>query len=606
EMLMTVFKGKRNGMAIEKRHLIIAAATFCLTGFAISRAQAQTQVDLRLQSRIVDFSAASSTKPMRVGSALPTTCSAGEAFFLITAAAGQSIYFCTATNIWTLQGGGTSGGSGSGSSTVDIGPALTLSNSATLALGANCSIVAPCHARVGGVSYTYTSSSAIIISSGTPVVRVYISDGSDGSPAGTLKVRSSASSGVTCLNGCVVENSQTDFPGISIPVGMWASSVPGSWDASGQDLRSALNSNPVSLAGTGITITQGPSTSLIAVDPAVVPRKFVGAGPPGAAAGSALGDFYTDTTNLNTYQCFGASTCTAVGSGNWVQVISGSGTPIDTTTVTKKFSGTGVPGNIPTSAVGDFYLDLTNNDTYECFRVAPCNAVAAGNWVRVNSGVGSAAPTFFDGLYAKNNGANYFPLYTATGLPDAATFTWANQPSGATEAVVGSHARHMYLPSPASNTDNLAIRVDSSPLSSTSFTLDAAMVNCFPSGSVNYSTCGIGLTNGSKVISFGWTTIFGGNGVAVIHWSNPATALGFAGLRYVAAVPSMSALRIVLAGGVLTFYISVDGGASYDAFFSESATALFPSASGLSACWVANSNWANGAISTTLLNWKVN
>jgi hypothetical protein len=69
-------------------------------------AGAQTQVDLRTQSKNVDFSAAASTKPFRTGTELPATCSVGEAFFKTDATPGQNLYSCTSTDVWALQSGG--------------------------------------------------------------------------------------------------------------------------------------------------------------------------------------------------------------------------------------------------------------------------------------------------------------------------------------------------------------------------------------------------------------------------------------------------------------------------------------------------------------------
>ena len=70
---------------------------------AVSIAAAQTKIDLRTQGKSVDFSAATSTKPSKTGTAFPATCSIGETFFKIDAAAGANLYGCTATNIWTVQ-----------------------------------------------------------------------------------------------------------------------------------------------------------------------------------------------------------------------------------------------------------------------------------------------------------------------------------------------------------------------------------------------------------------------------------------------------------------------------------------------------------------------
>lgn len=72
----------------------------------------QTQVDLRTQSKTADFSAFSSTRPITTGTSLPATCSTGQMFFLSSATAGQNLYGCTATNTWTVQSGGSGGGTG--------------------------------------------------------------------------------------------------------------------------------------------------------------------------------------------------------------------------------------------------------------------------------------------------------------------------------------------------------------------------------------------------------------------------------------------------------------------------------------------------------------
>lgn len=52
-----------------------------------------------------DASGAASTKPVRVGSEVPATCSAGELFFNSTATPGQNIYLCQPSNVWTQLSG---------------------------------------------------------------------------------------------------------------------------------------------------------------------------------------------------------------------------------------------------------------------------------------------------------------------------------------------------------------------------------------------------------------------------------------------------------------------------------------------------------------------
>ncbi len=65
---------------------------------------AQTKLDLSTQAKNVDFTQASTTKPNKSGASLPGACGVGETFFLTNAAAGQSLYGCTAANTWSAIG----------------------------------------------------------------------------------------------------------------------------------------------------------------------------------------------------------------------------------------------------------------------------------------------------------------------------------------------------------------------------------------------------------------------------------------------------------------------------------------------------------------------
>src|SRR5262245_4644569 len=58
----------------------------------------------------VDFTASGNTAPVKAGTlaARPGNCTTGQMYFATDAAAGQNLYFCTATGTpgtWTLQGG---------------------------------------------------------------------------------------------------------------------------------------------------------------------------------------------------------------------------------------------------------------------------------------------------------------------------------------------------------------------------------------------------------------------------------------------------------------------------------------------------------------------
>ena len=80
------------------------ACRCALAAAGITYAAAQTQVDLRTQTKNVDFSAAPTTKPSKTGTSLPGACSTGETFLKTNASAGQNLYVCTGTNVWSVQG----------------------------------------------------------------------------------------------------------------------------------------------------------------------------------------------------------------------------------------------------------------------------------------------------------------------------------------------------------------------------------------------------------------------------------------------------------------------------------------------------------------------
>ncbi len=88
---------------MEKRLRRVALAGVFVIGMA--PLTAQTKVDLRNQSRNVDFTNAASTKPVKAGTSLPAACVSGELFFHLTAPAGANLYACAASNTWSLETG---------------------------------------------------------------------------------------------------------------------------------------------------------------------------------------------------------------------------------------------------------------------------------------------------------------------------------------------------------------------------------------------------------------------------------------------------------------------------------------------------------------------
>lgn len=209
---------------------------------------AQTQVDLRTQSKTVDFSNAPSTRPVRTGTAIPSLCQTGELFYNLTAPAGQNVYGCTATNIWTLEGGSGGGGSGSGGATMasqlgDLNVSITTPNT-VLTIGANCSAAVPCNVRVGDIVYSFTSSATATIFTGSPVAYVYV-DSSGNRSVGV------ASGTVGCNANCSVTN-VSGFPSGSVALWTWTAAA-GAWVVNdGTDMRAWLGVKANTAAGSAL------------------------------------------------------------------------------------------------------------------------------------------------------------------------------------------------------------------------------------------------------------------------------------------------------------------------------------------------------------------
>jgi len=249
-----------------------------------------TQIDLRLQSRDVDFSGASATKPLRLGTGLPSTCGLGEMYYRLDATAGMNVYGCTATNSWTLEQGPPAASMAS-----QLGDfAVTWTSATTLAIGANCSTTTPCLVRFGALVYSFGSGATATISAGSGLALVYVSS------AGVLTVGSNVTA--SCNSGCVALSGVTAFPVDAIPVFTW-SATNGTWDASGgADQRAFLSSKSVT-AGTGITATEISGKTQLSADTTVIGLRV--AAPATSSVACTAGSWATD--GLYFYLCTGTN-----------------------------------------------------------------------------------------------------------------------------------------------------------------------------------------------------------------------------------------------------------------------------------------------------------
>lgn len=81
----------------------------------------------------------------------------------------------------------------------------------------------------------------------------------------------------------------------------------------------------------------------------------------------------------NLWGCVGSA---GVGGGSWIKFLHGA------TGTVAVWSGSGVPGSFPLSVLGDLYINTAANAAYQCFKATACNAVASGNWQLMGSGGG--------------------------------------------------------------------------------------------------------------------------------------------------------------------------------------------------------------------------
>jgi hypothetical protein len=261
----------------------------------------QTLVDLRTQSKSIDFSALPSTRPVQVGTALPATCQVGQLFFKSDAIAGANLYGCAATNLWSVQsaGSGAGGGSGSGSGASmaaqlgDLQATRTSSN--VLTIGANCSAAAPCNVRFGGTVFTITAGATATVSgSSTGMLFAYVAGN------GMLTVGHNLT--VSC-NGCAAQSGVTSFPPDSVPIATW-SVTNGTLDAAGgQDFRAVLGTKNV-IAGPGVTASDTNGNTVVSVDTSLVGLRVA---PPATSTSTCQAGVWSFDSNYF-YVCVATNT----------------------------------------------------------------------------------------------------------------------------------------------------------------------------------------------------------------------------------------------------------------------------------------------------------
>jgi hypothetical protein len=273
---------------------MLAAKLMMFLLAAMTVAEGQTQVDLAVQSKNVDFSGAISTRPAKAGTVIPPSCNLAEAFFKTNAPAGQNIYGCTSTNTWSKMEG-----VGSASQLGDFAASNT--SAPVQMLGAGCSSATPCKIRIGPVVFTMT----------TPVTGTLTGTSANGtvfwylSSSQVLTAGHNSAATLTCSAGCTVVSGITSLPADATP--LWQTTFTANvWDVinpATMDKRAFLSRNVIA-PGSGVSSASDPTTGVqtLSTDPTIVPRYFTGSGAP-AGSCTAGRDLYTDTSGAHFYFC---------------------------------------------------------------------------------------------------------------------------------------------------------------------------------------------------------------------------------------------------------------------------------------------------------------
>jgi hypothetical protein len=272
-----------------------------LVSFCLQQMWGQTQIDLQAQSKNVDFTTSPTTRPLKSGAVLPSTCTVGEMFFLSSAAAGANLYGCATANTWTLE---SSGGSSVQNASELSDLAASYGSSTVLQIGATCSSTTPCNVRLGSVTFSFTVSTTATISAGSGTAFIYIDSG------GNLTVGHNLT--VVCSSGCVATAGVTAFPSDSVPLFTWTA-TNGTWDTAGGADRRAFQSTTNVSAGTGLLGTAASGRTTLSIDPTLV--GIWSAVPSTSSSPCTQGAWSMDTSYY--YVCVAANSWHRIATTTW-------------------------------------------------------------------------------------------------------------------------------------------------------------------------------------------------------------------------------------------------------------------------------------------------
>jgi hypothetical protein len=509
----------------------------------------QTALDLRTQTRNVDFSGAVATKPSKVGTTLPVTCSIGETFFKTTAVSGQNLYGCTATNSWSLLGGGAS-------SFADIQDCKVTAN------GASITIAAPCGIRAG-TAIRSLGANAVASLSGTVVSgSVFVYWDSMGRLVADENTSATLGCNQFCINGTV-----GGFPWGSTPLATVTFANNSFTQVT--DHRVMLSARNI-VCGTGLICTEDPISGELTVLPdtttSLATKNAVQSGQIIRCISNAAGSAHTCGMNpgLPTYATGMVVEFVATAgslSGPASLNIDGLGAK-----AIKRADGISDPGSNEIAAGQQVALRYDGT----VFRLPKTgDRTQAGTFASLPpcaSGDSGTMYLFTDSLYsaARCNGSAWSYFHDGRAVaPPAGTWNWDNQNQGGAASLDSSRGFHL-LSVPATHTTGYAVRYQTAPGGGYSRTFAVRMRGLWGMDNVGYM---VGFRDSSgqlEGINVGFASSFNANSffIDVRRQTSAATvtASSFDFPRTVLAnLPPALYFRIADDTTNISFGYSVDG-----------------------------------------------
>lgn len=359
---------------------------FLLTAAPFAGAQ-PTQLNLARESKNVDFSNASSTKPAATGPVIPATCSVGDVFFRTNAVPGQNLYGCTATNLWSqLGGGGSSSGGGAGMAS-QLGDFAYTASGTVATIGANCSASTPCVYRFGAISAAVKAPATATISGTAANDTAYVYLSINNTPA--ITVGYAGAETITC-SACSAAPGITGFPSDGTAIPLYTIAIAGNAWAGSESESRAIYSKEFIEPDQGIVVSPNPVNGAVTVqiDSTVVPRYFTGSGAPSINCTQGR-DFYTDTGVGNSqFGCSSTNTWSKLSETIPVTFTAGAG--VTSVTCTSAFCD--INGGSLSIAGGTATTGTIATVNYATLAVAPRTCLVAANGGSTFLGLGHGTP----------------------------------------------------------------------------------------------------------------------------------------------------------------------------------------------------------------------